>query len=111
MMLPLATWPRGCLDTRRGPSSKGAGPRPGHRAPRPERRGSAGWGVRRSLGRRCRTGRDATLLFRDHARATRFPSDVPSSSPRLRFCWAQFSGVPFSLLLNWHRLSAWALKC
>ncbi len=45
----------------------------------------------------CRTDRDATLLFREHARATRFPSDVPFSSPRLRPCWAQFSDVRFSL--------------
>ena len=35
--------------------------------------------------RHGRTDRDATLLSREHARATRFPSDVPSSPPRLPF--------------------------
>jgi hypothetical protein len=40
--LPLATWPRRLLDTRRGPSSRAAGARPNRLAPRPAQQGSAG---------------------------------------------------------------------
>jgi hypothetical protein len=64
-------------------------------APRPARRRSAEWGGRKCPGRRCRTDRDATMLSREHARATRFPSDVPSSPPRLPFAGRNSVTSPF----------------
>jgi hypothetical protein len=59
LMLPCATRPRRRPDTRRGPLSRAAGPRRGHRAPRPGQRDCAGSGGRRCPDRRYRTGRDA----------------------------------------------------